>query len=180
MGVVPSSLKRYRHPAILTVTGACVLATCFCIGSVTTHQVDSKPVKPLSELSNPQDILQAAEDLALKGNWSGAQPYFQQAEILFQAQHDEKNRLYAHINLLRANLESSNMSVQALANEEAELTRNPIVRKDNRLLMRALAIRGDCAFNFDPASSYDAWQKVLKIASEHHDYICVISKIKRD
>jgi hypothetical protein len=149
-------------------------ALCFVISSIAILGVMARSIRrttpaptPLSRLSDPSEILRTGELLGQRGNWVGARAYFEQAQQLFASAGNEPLRLRAHLDYLRASLE--HISFQAASNQVDHLAKNPVVLKNPELLIRALAVRAETAFQFDLNLCHKTLIEIRELATQLND-----------
>jgi CHAT domain-containing protein len=143
-----SSFRFVRH-LCRTVFGLSLLILAF------SRSVDSQKTDPL---------LQEAVRLSWLGNWHNAGPLYEKAELVFKAQHKQREETYARIGRIRA--ERHSRSVEEISELlQAEL-KNPLVQFDPRLRLWCLAAKAAAELEIDVPSSKQHWAEVLEIASK--------------
>ena len=113
------------------------------------------------------EILSEASRLAFLHNWRAAAPLFRAAEVLFAAQDDQRNVLYAHVGWLRGEIESQ--SLPEVSEYLAETLSSPVAQSDLRLRLFCLVAKGDIDFQIDPKSSEAVWTEVAAVAARLRD-----------
>ena len=115
----------------------------------------------------PEQLLAEADRLAWLRAWAKAEPIFAEAEKKFAAQGDRRKELYAKIGRLRGEL--PRRSVAEMSQQLAALLEDPMVKGDDRLLLRCLAVKGDTDMDYDPALADDDWKQALEVAKKLGD-----------
>ena len=113
------------------------------------------------------ETLAEASRLALLHNWPAAAPLFREAEVLFAAQSDQRNVLYAHIGRLRGEIETQ--SLPEVSEYLAGILSSPVTQSDLRLRLFCLVVKGDIDFQIDPKSSETVWTEVAVVAARLQD-----------
>lgn len=96
-------------------------------------------------------------------NWADAGTEFQQAELLFEAQHDERNALYAHIGFLRGTMEEH--SLDDVKAELVHILARPDVQADPDLLLFASIAKADIEGEINAEDAKDEWIQIEAIAA---------------
>jgi hypothetical protein len=117
--------------------------------------------------TTPPEILAEASRLAFLHNWRAAVPLFRAAEVLFAAQDDQRNVLYANVGRLRGEIESQ--SLPEVSEYLAAILTTPVAQSDLRLRMFCLVAKGDIDFQIDPKSSEAVWMEVAAVAARLRD-----------
>jgi tetratricopeptide (TPR) repeat protein len=108
--------------------------------------------------------LQEADRLAWLTDWTSALPVYAAAEASARTSGTPSQQLYAKFGRLRGE-----MQVRALGDLSDELARDlarPIVRRDDRLRLRALTAKGDIDLEWDVQAALRDWQQVRQLAGE--------------
>ena len=116
---------------------------------------------------DPTKLLQEADRLAWLRAWGAAEPLYAQAEKLFSANGDQRNALYAQINVLRGQL--PRLPVPAVSARLAEYLDHPLVQSDERLRLRVLVIKGETDEDLDPALAGESWRAAQALAEKLGD-----------
>ena len=114
--------------------------------------------------NNPKILLAEANQLAWVWNWPRAEPLYDRAEKLFQAEGDSRDEIYARVGRIRAQSQSTSMSwvdVSELLGRQLEL---PVVKSDPKLRLWCLAAKGYTDLEIDPESAKRAWTEARRIA----------------
>jgi CHAT domain-containing protein len=128
-------------PVILVLTGSCVYADC-----APGH----------SELGD-------ATHYAELYNWPEAAPHLANAEALFRKCGDQRDKLFAHVLQLRANMEQRNLS--EFSAELATLLSTPRAHHDLELRMWMFIVKGDADNHLQfPEIARKDWQNVQALA----------------
>ncbi len=117
--------------------------------------------------SDPNALLDEAERLAWVKSWAKAEPLYAAAEKLFAAQGDERNALYARIGRIRGELPRRPLA--EVSRELEDILALTIAETDDRLRLRALAIKGETEEDFDPDLAQTSWQEALEVANRIGD-----------
>lgn len=117
--------------------------------------------------NDPSAILAEAERLAWVKSWAKAEPLYAIAEKLFASQGDERNSLYARIGRIRGEL--PRRPLIEVSQELEDILALPIAKTEDRLRLRALAIKGETEEDFDPDMAQASWQEALEIANRIGD-----------
>ncbi len=137
--------------------------------AVSTHFIFA-----LALLGRSQDVAEpttAKADILLKRalehadyfNWTDAGPEFKQAESLFEAQHDERNALYARIGFLRGTMEGH--SLEDVKRELDQILSRQDVQGDPDLLLLASIARADIDGEINAEAAKEDWIRIGKLAS---------------
>lgn len=116
---------------------------------------------------DPNVLLAEAERLAWVKSWAKAEPIYAAAEKLFATQGDERNALYARIGRIRGEL--PRRPLIDVSQELEDILALPIAQTDDKLRLRALAIKGETEEDFDPDLAQASWQEALEIANRIGD-----------
>ena len=120
--------------------------------------------------ADPNALLQYGLRRADLYNWADAAPAFAQAEELFARAGDRRNTLYAKLGRIRANVEREQRTLpETSAHLGAELRSNPLLRKDLRLRLFCLIIKGDIDTEVDTGVMRRDWEQVQALATELGD-----------
>lgn len=90
---------------------------------------------------DPFKLLAEADRLAWLRVWPRAEPLYGQARQMFIARGDRRNALYAEVSQLRGQL--PRLAVPDVSERLAAYLDDPVVRDDDRLRLRVLAIKGE-------------------------------------
>lgn len=116
---------------------------------------------------DPFKLLAEADRLAWLRVWPRAEPLYGRARQTFIARGDRRNALYAEVNQLRGQL--PRLAVPDVSERLAAYLDDPVVRDDDRLRLRVLAIKGETDADFDPALSRRSWTEALALAEKLAD-----------
>jgi hypothetical protein len=103
-------------------------------------------------------LVTLTRSLLKRNDWSGLglgrrrSCGFREAERAFTARDDERNALYAAINVLRGQL--PRLPVPEISDRLAEYLEHPLVKADDRLRLRTLVIKGETDTDLDPMHAF--------------------------
>ncbi len=148
-----------RKVLLLSVSGLALLSSISLAWLLTPRH----PSSSTATANDPNLLLDRANYLSWLNNWNAAGPLYARAEVLFRADGDTRNELYARIGRARAyGVTTSGQPVsQAL---EAAL-REPVTKSDAKLRLWCLATMGYIELDLDTAASKRAWTEALPIAN---------------
>lgn len=127
----------------------------------------AQPVSTLQPASEPTKLIQEADRLAWLRAWGASEPLYRKAEKLFAANGNERDALYARINVLRGEL--PRLPVPAVSARLAEYLEHPLAQSDDRLRLRVLVIKGETDQDLDPSLAAESWREALAIAEKLGD-----------
>jgi CHAT domain-containing protein len=120
-----------------------------------------------SQATRAHDLLVKAVDLAELYNWADAAPAFSEAEQLFDQAGDKRNALYAHLGVVRANIEHNQQGLPAASSQLAiDLADDPRLQSDKELRMFAFIVKGDIDTETNTGAMRNDWQAVQTLANE--------------
>ena len=114
-------------------------------------------------VSDPAALIQEADRLAWLRVWGAAEPLFAQAEKQFSANGDQRNVLYAQINVPRGQL--PRLPVPAVSACLAEYFEHPLVQSDDRLRLRVLVIKMETRVMRMPSPAAPRARSVVRAGS---------------
>ena len=138
------------------------IATILCFGGIAAN----------ADPSIGDIALSKAEALADIYNWHASAPYYAEAERAFNARHDVRRTLLAHIGYLRATFESR--SFAETARYFAQVCDQSVVTNDPQLHFNCLIAKGDTDAEIDSAPAEADWRRVLALARDLHNQKWVI------
>jgi CHAT domain-containing protein len=116
---------------------------------------------------SPADLLAEADDLAVHGKLSKAQPLYLQAETEFRNAGDSRDEMYAKFGILKYNVQLGSYTTSR--EEVQQLLSTPLVEGDPRLKIRALEILGTIDLNQNTRAALNDWTNLLAIAKATGD-----------
>ena len=111
---------------------------------------------------SPADLLAQADDLAVHGKSSKAQPLYLQAETEFRNAGDSRNEMYAKFGILKYNVQLG--SYTASREELEQILATPLVEGDPHLKIRGLEILGTIDMNQNTSAALNDWTNLLATA----------------
>jgi tetratricopeptide (TPR) repeat protein len=121
-----------------------------------------RPCLSQVEARSGSDALALAERLAWLRNWSGAQPFYSEAQTKFETLGDRRNALFARISGIRADLQRR--SLPETSDLLGALLEDPLVQSDARLRLRCLVVKGDVDLDLDTDFAQRDWTEVRGLA----------------
>lgn len=113
--------------------------------------------------NDPKALLERANHLSWLNNWNAAGPLYARAEVLFRADGDKRNELYARIGLARAYV--GPISGQPASETLEAVLREPLTVSDVKLRLWCLAVKGYVELDLNTVASKRAWTEALQIAN---------------
>ena len=111
---------------------------------------------------SPADLLAQADELAVHGKSSKAQPLYLQAETEFRNAGDSRNEMYAKFGILKYNVQLG--SYTASREEVQQILATPLVAGDPHLKIRGLEILGTIDMNENTPAAFNDWTNLLATA----------------
>jgi CHAT domain-containing protein len=148
-----------RKAFLLSVSAFALLSSIGLARLVTSGHRSS----PTVLANSPKVLLERANYLSWLNNWNAAGPLYARAEILFRADGDTRNELYARIGRIRAYGEPSSGQTTSQALEAA--LRQPVTTSDAKLRLWCLAVKGYIELDLNSADAKRAWTEALQIAN---------------
>lgn len=108
------------------------------------------------------DLLAKADDLAVHGKSSTAQPLYLEAETEFRNAGDSRNEMYAKLGILKYNVQLG--SYTASREEVQQILATPVVEGDPHLRIRGLEILGSIDMNQNTLAAFNDWTNLLTTA----------------
>lgn len=118
----------------------------------------------------PSDItkqIQEADRFAWVTNWYDALPFYQRAEQDAMKAGNRRDAMYAKFGRLRAQMQT--MSLADISEELAQDLDSAVARRDARLRLRGLTIKGDIDLEWDVQAARHDWEQVRALAKELGD-----------
>jgi tetratricopeptide (TPR) repeat protein len=120
-----------------------------------------------AQLDDGMRLLAEGDQLAWLKNWQAAEPFFAKSEAIFHESGDKRNELYARISRIRGQLPSHGLF--ETSTYLASVLDDPLTKKDARLRLRCLTVKGDVDLDFDTALAARDWTEALSIAKDLED-----------
>jgi CHAT domain-containing protein len=148
-----------RKALLLTVSSVALL------GSIAFSRFLALPrySSPPAPSNDPRVLLARANHLSWLNNWNAAGPLYARAEVLFRANGDGRNELYARIGRARADV--GPISGQPASQALEAVLREPVTISDAKLRLWCLAVKGYIELDLNTAASKRAWTEALQIAN---------------
>jgi len=117
--------------------------------------------------NDPVTLLREADHLADVFNWADAGPLYAKAASLFAGSGDQRNALYAKFGAIRGSMETLNLpdTSDYLGNQ----LQTALVKKDQRLRLMCLIVKGDIDGEIDSAPARADWEEALRVATRLGD-----------
>lgn len=117
---------------------------------------------PAQAPQSAEQVLAEADRLAWLRAWTRAEPLFARAEVLYSARADRRNVIYASVGRLRGEL--PRVPVSEVSERLEVILDDPIVKADDRLRLRCLAIKGETDEDYDPVLAEKSWRQAAEVA----------------
>jgi len=117
-------------------------------------------------------LLQKARTHADWFNWVDAAGEFQQAEKVFESEHDRRNSIYARIGFLGATMEDD--SLGKVRDELQQISKTPEVQSDPKLLLFASIAKADVNGELNAQDARNDWQQIEILAKAQNDKLWAI------
>ncbi len=144
----------------------CVVILALIVIAITSLAISAKRIRYW--LSPPANRLLAdADELAWLYNWQAAAPLYRQAEMLFDAEHNSVQGLYAQVSQIPAQLDASALTMT----ECLRILNNDLRRpesSDPETRLRILLIKGLVETNYDAALAHTTWAMVRALALQQN------------
>ncbi len=140
--------------------GTCVTVALFIGSNLSAHELQSSP-----QLGD--ETLRKALLHAEWFNWADAAAEFQQAETIFNTQHDQRDALYAKVGVLRATMEDH--SLVEVRDELAQILQQPAVREDPELSLFTSIAKADVDGELNARDARNDWEQIEELAKSQNN-----------
>ena len=123
--------------------------------------------QPIAATSNIEARLQEADRRAWLTDWYGALEIYSDVEKRATAAGDKRDAIYAKFGRLRGQMQQ--MSLANASEQIAADLETPLAKRDSRLRLRGLTVKGDIDLEWDVLAAKRDWQQVKQLAVDLGD-----------